>query len=258
MQVLLVEDDIALASFLRKGLEQQGHTVTYAANGEAGVFAAAECQADVIVLDLNLPRLDGVEVLRQMRAGGIQTPVLVLTGRGSVEERIRCLDAGADDFLTKPFSFFELAARCRAMLRRRSAEAETSLVRHGALQVNRLTRTVHLRGTEVVLTAKEFALLDYLLQHRGRPVGRPELLEKVWKMAADSGTNVVDVYVNYLRRKLRTSNADEDLIVTVRGSGYVLTAASNSPTMLLKEPVLPAPFQFSSPALRSVPTAVAA
>ncbi len=240
MQVLLVEDDVALASFLKKGLEQQGHAVTHAANGEAGVGSAAESHADVIVLDLNLPRLDGVEVLRQMRAGGVQTPVLVLTGRGSVEERIRCLDAGADDFLTKPFSFFELAARCRAMLRRRSAEAETSVVRHGALQVDRMARTVQLRDEEVMLTAKEFALLDYLLQHRHRAVSRPELLEKVWKMAPDSGTNVVDVYVNYLRRKLRSEDADEDLIVTVRGSGYALAPASRGPKLLSVNAAVPA------------------
>ena len=256
MQVLLVEDDVALASFLKKGMEQQGHAVTHASNGEAGVAIAAECQTDVIVLDLNLPRLDGLEVLRQMRAGGVQTPVLVLTGRGSVEERIRCLDAGADDFLAKPFSFFEMAARCRAILRRKSAEAETSLVRHGVLQVNRLTRTVFLRETEVILTAKEFALLDYLLQHRNRPIGRPELLEKVWKMSPDSGTNVVDVYVNYLRRKLRTDGTEDDLIVTVRGSGYALAAAGSS-LLPMKEPVASAPFELPKPAMRPYPAVAA-
>ena len=231
MQLLLVEDDAALASFLRRGLEQEGHEVLHAANGEAGVERAAEILADLIVLDLNLPRLDGVEVLRQMRTRGVQAPVLVLTGRGSVEERIRCLDAGADDFLVKPFSFFELTARCRAMLRRRGVETETPVVRHGALQVDRMARTVRLHDTEVLLTAKEFALLDYLLQHRNRAVGRPELLEKVWKMPPDSGTNVVDVYVNYLRRKLRVDETGGDLIVTVRGSGYAL-APAGAPSML--------------------------
>lgn len=231
MQILLVEDDNALASFLKKGMEQQGYAVTHVANGDAGVELAAEMQNDVIVLDLNLPRLDGVEVLRRMRMGGVQTPVLVLTGRGSVEERIRCLDAGADDFLAKPFSFHEMVARCRAILRRKGAEAETSVMRHGVLQVDRLSRTVHLGASEVVLTAKEFALLDYLLQNRNRAVSRPELLEKVWKMAPDSGTNVVDVYVNYLRRKLRTEQSEEDLIVTVRGSGYAL--APLKPTLAI-------------------------
>jgi DNA-binding response OmpR family regulator len=226
MQILLVEDDVALASFLKKGMEQQGYGVTHASNGEAGVEIAAENPSDVIVLDLNLPRLDGVEVLRRMRMGGVQTPVLVLTGRGSVEERIRCLDAGADDFLVKPFSFHEMAARCRAILRRKGAEAEASVIRHGILQVDRLSRTVHVRNVEVLLTAKEFALLDYLLQNKSRAVSRPELLEKVWKMAPDSGTNVVDVYVNYLRRKLRTQDGDGDLIVTVRGSGYSLASAT--------------------------------
>lgn len=228
MRILLVEDDTALATFMKRSLEQQGHAVVHAPNGEAGVANAAECTSDIVVLDLNLPRLDGVEVLRQLRAGGVRTPVLVLTGRGSVEERIHCLDAGADDFLTKPFSLFELSARCRAIARRRSGEAETSLIRHGSLQVNRMERTVYLNDSEVMLTAKEFALLDYLLQHRNRAVGRPELLENVWKMAPDSGTNVVDVYVNYLRRKLRCSETEADLIVTVRGSGYTLRPASSA------------------------------
>lgn len=257
MQVLLVEDDAALASFLKKGMEQQGHAVTHAANGEAGVGCAAECQADVIVLDLNLPRLDGVEVLRQMRAGGVETPVLVLTGRGSVEERIRCLDAGADDFLTKPFSFFELAARCRAIARRRGAEGEVSLVRHGALRVDRLARTVHLHNAEVGLTTKEFALLDYLLQHRNRPVSRPELLENVWKMAPDCGTNVVDVYVNYLRRKLRLNDADADLIVTVRGSGYALAPAAGSSMLPPKNASIPPALNLMTSARQPV-SAVAA
>ena len=242
MQILLVEDDAALASFLKKGMEHQGYRVTHASHGEAGVEIAAEGGNDVIVLDLNLPRLDGVEVLHRMRLGGVQTPVLVLTGRGSVEERIRCLDAGADDFLVKPFSFHEMVARCRAILRRKGAEPETSVVRHGALQVNRLARTVHLRDTEVILTAKEFGLLDYLLQNRNRAVSRPELLEKVWKMAPDSGTNVVDVYVNYLRRKLRTKDGEEDLIVTVRGSGYALAPVAGPARMLSRKDGVAATF----------------
>ncbi|GAA3766333.1 response regulator transcription factor [Terriglobus aquaticus] len=257
MQILLVEDDSALASFLKKGMEQQGHTVMHAANGEAGVEIAAENQNDVIVLDLNLPRLDGVEVLQRMRLGGVQTPVLVLTGRGSVEERIRCLDAGADDFLVKPFSFHEMAARCRAILRRKGVETESSVVRHGALQVDRLTRTVHVHGAEVVLTAKEFALLDYLLQNRKRAVSRPELLEKVWKMAPDSGTNVVDVYVNYLRRKLRTDEGDEDLIVTVRGSGYALAPAAGPLKMVPRKPASDASFPAHMPGTEAFPAVAA-
>lgn len=223
MRLLLIEDDLALAKFLRRGLELEGHSVTHATDGESGAMEAAAQPIDLIVLDLNLPRRDGLTLLRDLRAAAVEVPVIVLTGRGSVEERITCLDAGADDFVVKPFSFHELAARCRALVRRRVATTPAEqTVRHGALQMDRLARVVLLHGVEIGLTAKEFALLDYLMQNRPRAVSRPELLEKVWKMPADSGTNVVDVYINYLRRKLRTEDGLEEIILTVRGSGYAL------------------------------------
>ncbi len=242
MRVLIVEDDAALQLFLRKGLELEGHTVQAVSDGSEAVEAAMLHQPDLVVLDLNLPRRDGIDVLRSIHSES-GASILVLTGRGSVEDRIACLDLGADDYLMKPFSFFELLARCRALARRRVGGA-ASVVRHGDLEVDRVSRVVVRGGVPVDLTSKEFALLDYLLQHRGRAVGRPELLANVWKMSPDAGTNVVDVYVNYLRRKLQTGSDDAELVQTVRGAGYIIApvapgiAAGISPG---KRPVMPAP-----------------
>ena len=226
MRVLLIEDDFALATFLKRGLELEGHTVEHAEHGEEGIERILQRRPELVVLDLNLPKLDGIEVLRRVRTHSSGILVLVLTGRGAVSDRITCLNEGADDFLIKPFSFFELVARCRAILRRSALQQESPVVRCGLLEVDRLARTVRVQGAEIVLTSKEFALLDYLVQNRDRAIGRPELLEKVWRMAPDAGTNVVDVYVNYLRRKLRVDGTGEGLIRTVRGSGYTLAPAS--------------------------------
>lgn len=221
MRVLIVEDDAALQLFLRKGLELEGHTVTLARDGEEALEAVTHSLPDLLVLDLNLPRRDGMDVLRSLHGQLESTSILVLTGRGSVEDRVACLDLGADDYLLKPFSFHELLARCRALGRRRSS-GTTSVVRHGDLLVDRVSRLVSRSDVPVDLTSKEFALLDYLLQHRGRAIGRPELLANVWKMSPDAGTNVVDVYVNYLRRKLQTGSDDVGLVETVRGAGYMI------------------------------------
>lgn len=221
MKVLIVEDDAALQLFLRKGLELEGHTVFLARDGEEAVSAVARHLPDLLVLDLNLPKRDGMDVLREMHGRMDGMSILVLTGRGSVEDRVACLDLGADDYLLKPFSFHELLARCRAIGRRRVVSA-SSLVRHGDLKVDRVSRIVSRGDIPIDLTSKEFALLDYLLQHRGRAVGRPELLANVWKMSPDAGTNVVDVYVNYLRRKLHIGAEDTELVETVRGAGYTI------------------------------------
>ena len=228
MKVLIVEDDAALQLFLRKGLELEGHTVAMARDGDEAVAAVAQHLPDLIVLDLNLPRRDGMDVLRELHGQLEATSILVLTGRGSVEDRVTCLDLGADDYLLKPFSFHELLARCRAIGRRRVGSA-SSVVRHGNLCVDRVSRVVSRGDVPIDLTSKEFALLDYLLQHRGRAVGRPELLANVWKMSPDAGTNVVDVYVNYLRRKLQTDAAEADLVETVRGAGYTIRPQATAP-----------------------------
>lgn len=223
MRVLVVEDDAALGLFLQKGLKLEGHDVVWVGDGEAALEQAEMYRPDLIVLDLSLPRKDGTEVLEEMRGRYDGTAVLVLTGRSMVEERIKCLNLGADDCLLKPFSFHELTARCRALLRRRERFADPML-RHGDVELNRMERRVMRNGRAVELTVKEFALLEYLMQRSGRCCSRAELLREVWQMSPDAGTNVVDVYVNYLRKKLGTAvtgeGSDCSVILTVRGEGY--------------------------------------
>jgi DNA-binding response OmpR family regulator len=224
MQVLIVEDDVALGLFLEKGLKLEGHDVTRVMDGEAALEFVLTQRPDLMVLDLSLPKKDGVEVLEELAGQRGGTAVLVLTGRSMVEERVRCLNLGADDCLLKPFSFHELTARCRALLRRRERYADPTL-RQGDVELNRMERRVMRAGHSVELTAKEFSLLEYLMQRAGRCVGRGELLREVWQMSPDAGTNVVDVYVNYLRKKLGAVTPGENgdghsVIETVRGEGY--------------------------------------
>lgn len=226
MQVLIVEDDAALGLFLEKGLKLEGHEVERVEDGEAALERLQEATPDLLVLDLSLPKRDGVEVLEQMAGRFGNTAVLVLTGRGMVEERVNCLNLGADDFLLKPFSFHELTARCRALLRRRERFADP-VIRHGDVALNRMERKVTRRGRTVDLTAKEFALLEYLMQRRERCCSRAELLTGVWQMTEDAGTNVVDVYVNYLRKKMSSSSEESGghaVIETVRGEGYRMSS----------------------------------
>lgn len=222
MRVLIVEDDASLALFLQKGLKLEGHEVAWVGDGETALVRAEEYQPDLIVLDLSLPRKDGTEVLAEMRGRFDGTAVLVLTGRSQVEERVKCLNLGADDCLLKPFSFHELTARCRALLRRREHYADPVL-RHGDVELNRMDRKVMRGGRAVELTVKEFSLLEFLMLRRGRCCSRSELLREVWQMSPDAGTNVVDVYVNYLRKKLGAVADDGSgyaVIETVRGEGY--------------------------------------
>jgi DNA-binding response OmpR family regulator len=223
LRLLVAEDDRALGVFLTRGLEAEGHQVIVAADGMAAVELFQQEAPDLIVLDLNLPRRDGMEVLRFLRSVGSESPVLVLTARTELEVRVQCLDLGADDCMVKPFALTELRARCRALLRRR--RDTNFLLRHGDLEVNRVERSVSREGQMIVLTNKEFALLEHLLLHRGRVVSRTTLLEKVWNMHAATSTNVVDVYVNYLRRKLSDSGTDTR-IQTVRGEGYAIGFSS--------------------------------
>jgi DNA-binding response OmpR family regulator len=223
MRVLIVEDDVALGLFLQKGLKLEGHDVAWVGDGETGLRHVEDHRPDLVVLDLSLPRKDGTEVLEAMHGRFNETSVLVLTGRSQVEERVKCLNLGADDCLLKPFSFHELTARCRALLRRREHFADPVL-RHGDVELNRMERKVTRNGRTIELTVKEFCLLEFLMQRRGRCCSRAELLREVWQMSPDAGTNVVDVYVNYLRKKLGPAGIDEDtgcaVIETVRGEGY--------------------------------------
>ncbi len=221
MRVLVVEDDKALGAFLRQGLEMEGHQVAWVEDGDAALVSIAEASPELIVLDLSLPRRDGMEVLEELRARQHDSSVLVLTGRNDLNARVQCLDLGADDCLLKPFSYFELLARCRALLRRRRQTADPVL-RHGDLELHRIERRVARAGKAVALTAKEFSLLEYLMLHKGECVSRARLLADVWQMHTETGTNVVDVYINYLRRKLASDTGDASVIETVRGSGYRL------------------------------------
>jgi len=248
MRVLVVEDDRALGPFLRKGLELEGHRVELAADGEAALVSIAEEHPDLVLLDLSLPKRDGMEVLAELRLRNVDAAVLVLSGRSDVEARVQSLDMGADDYLLKPFSFFELTARCRALLRRRLQFADPVL-RHGDLELHRVEHKVTRGGRPIGLTAKEFALLEYLLLHRGECVTRSQLLADVWQMPTETGTNVVDVYVNYLRRKVeagtvRDANLSPNqggLIETVRGSGYRLGGPGRKPVARDPGRLCPAP-----------------
>lgn len=246
MRVLVVEDDCSLGGFLVKGLRLDGHEVEWVEDGQAALDRMADRRPALLVLDLSLPKKDGTEVLEELLGRFDGMAVLVLTGRCDLEVRIRCLNLGADDCMLKPFNLSELRARCRALLRRREQYADPVL-RVGGLELNRIERKVTRDGQIVDLTTKEFALLEFLLQHRGLCCSRSELLREVWQMKADTGTNVVDVYINYLRRKLataygmahgRNSESGEsaagsvagepgsELIETVRGEGYRLAEPS--------------------------------
>jgi len=220
MRVMVAEDDPALSVFLQKGLELEGHRVELAADGVTAVEQIEEDHPDLLVLDLGLPQLDGVDVLRALRDRFPAMSILVLTGRSQLPQKIECLNLGADDYLIKPFSLHELLARCRAVARRRVG-ANTGVLTFEGLRMDRITRTVTHGGDAIDFTAKEFTLLEHLLQNKGRAVSRRELLEEVWRMPPDAGTNVVDVYVNYLRRKLSIVGS-HDLIQTVRGEGYAI------------------------------------
>ena len=225
MKVLVVEDDTALGLFLQKGLMLEGHEVDWVGDGLAALAHVESGRPDLIVLDLSLPLMDGTEVLRQVRAKFRDISVLVLTGRSDVEERVRCLKAGADDCVVKPFSFHELVARCMGILGRKGQHSDPILC-HGDIQMDRINRNVRRNGHEIALTVKEFALLEFLLLRRGESCNRAELLREVWQMSAETPTNIVDVYVNYLRKKLGAAHGPGETcaaaIETVRGTGYRL------------------------------------
>lgn len=224
MRVLVVEDDQALGLFLKKSLKLEGYEVEWVCDGDAALQRTEEFHPDLMVLDLGLPRRDGLEVLAELHPQHPEMSVLVLTGRSSLEDRLACFEKGADDCLLKPFSFQELMARCRAISRRHSGSSAAVLLHHQDLVLNRVERKATRAGRVLDLTVKEFALLEYLLLHRNRAVSRRELLREVWCMSPDAGTNVVDVYINYLRRKLSGPFAVDELslIETVRGEGYRL------------------------------------
>lgn len=220
MRVLIVEDEPRMAALLARGLQRQGYAVDVAANGTDGLWLGVENDYDAVVLDGMLPGLDGFDVCAQLRAEGRWAPVLMLTARDGVTDRIRGLDVGADDYLTKPFAFGELAARLRALVRRGAVERPTVLV-VGDLRLDPAARTVTRAGDPVDLTATELSVLELLMRRPGQVLTRTEILEHVWDFAYDPASNVVDQYIGYLRRKLDRPFGRTD-IETVRGSGYRL------------------------------------
>ena len=224
MHVLLVEDDPAISHFLVKGLGEEGHLVDLVEDGAAALERAGDEDYDVILLDLILPGIDGLDVCRRLRGQGIDTPVLVVTARDTVPDRVRGLDVGADDYLVKPFAFDELLARLRALSRRGRTRQLSAVLRHGPLVVDTVAHAAAVDGRALDLTATEYRLLEFLVRRAGTIVSREQLGEHVWGGDADPFSNVADVYVGYLRRKLAAAGAPP-LIRTVRGLGYMLKVA---------------------------------
>ena len=220
MRVLLVEDEKKVAAFVKRGLEEEGYAVDHAPDGEAGLDMGLDGVHDLIILDINLPKIDGLGVLQELRRRKIATPVLLLTVRAAIEDRVIGLDTGADDYLSKPFAFQELLARVRALLRRR-AETEQPILEAADLKLDPAKRLVFRGEKEIELTAKEFSILEYFLRNQGRVLSRTQITEHVWDYNYDTSTNLIDVYVNYLRKKIDAGH-DPKLIHTVRGVGYVL------------------------------------
>lgn len=221
-KVLLVEDDATTADYIAKGLAEEGFTVDRADNGRDGLFLGTEATHDAIILDRMLPGMDGMAVLAALRAAGIETPVIILSALASADERIKGLTGGSDDYLTKPFAFAELLARLRIILRRGTpAKAAETRLTCGDLEVDLLSRKVRRGKRSIDLQPREFRLLDYLMRHRGEVVTRTMLLEGVWDYHFDPGTNVIDVHISRLRRKI-DEEGEAPLIHTVRGAGYRL------------------------------------
>ena len=221
MRVLVIEDDPEAARFLVKGLKESGHVVDHADNGNDGLFLAQSEKHDVMVIDRMLPGMNGLAIIETLRKGGRKTPVLILSALGEVDERVRGLRAGGDDYLTKPFAFAELLARIEALGRRGDAEAPKTTLVVGDLKMDLLARSVSRDGQEIELQPREFRLLEYLMRHAGHVVTRTMLLENVWDYHFDPQTNVIDVHISRLRQKIDKGFA-RPLLHTVRGAGYSL------------------------------------
>lgn len=219
MQILLVEDEQNVASFIRKGLEEEFYGVDVAEDGTEGLALATGREYDLIILDLMLPGMGGIEVCTRIRGAGLKTPVLMLTALDSVSKKVEGLESGADDYLTKPFAFSELLARIRALLRR--VPDSTNELTLGDLRIDLLARRVYRGDREIVLTQKDFAMLEYLLRNKGRVLSRTQILENVWGYNHDPQTNIIDVHIRFLREKI-DAEFPKKLIHTVRGAGYVL------------------------------------
>jgi two-component system response regulator MprA len=218
--ILVVEDRYEVLDVLQRTLSASGYQVHTASDGEAGLAMALDLEPDLVILDIGLPKQSGLHVAKELRARGFRAPVLMLTARVSVSDRVTGLDAGADDYLPKPFDVDELVARVKALIRRATMRADDAVLRVGDLALDTMSREVTREGRPVPLTQKEYSLLEYLMRHAGHPVTREQIAEHVWKTEFDPSTNIVDVYINYLRKKLDVEGPP--LVHTVRGTGYVL------------------------------------
>ena len=222
MRILIVEDEKKVAGFIKKGLEEETYAVDTAHDGEEGLHLAKEGCYDLVILDLMLPKMDGLEVLSELRGGKKDVPILLLTAKDTVEDRVTGLNKGADDYLTKPFAFSELLARVRVLLRRGKAEVKTEL-QIADLSLNLVSHKVNRGGGEVELTGKEYSLLEYFMRNQGKVLTRTMIAEHVWDYNFDTFTNVIDVYVNHLRKKVDKGHSKK-LLHTLRGVGYIMKA----------------------------------
>ena len=220
MRILVIEDEKKIADFIKRGLKEEGYAVDTARDGEEGYFLAKTNDYDLIVLDIMLPKMDGISLCRKMREEKINAPILMLTAMGAVKDKVIGLDAGADDYLTKPFAFEEFLARIRALLRKKDLP-ETAKLLIEDLELDLVTHKVTRANKEIPLTGKEYALLEYLMRNIGTVVTRTMISEHVWDINFDTFTNVIDVYINYLRKKIDEGNKKK-LIHTLRGRGYIL------------------------------------
>ncbi|MCM8761421.1 MAG: response regulator transcription factor [Candidatus Omnitrophica bacterium] len=220
MRILVIEDEKKIADFIKRGLKEEGYAVDVAYDGEQGLFLANTNDYDLIVLDLMLPKVDGITVCRTLKGKKVSSPVIMLTAKSTIQDKVTGLDSGADDYLTKPFAFEELLARVRAILRKKNGHAPTKL-EAGGLVMDLLAHKVTRDGKTIELTAKEYSLLEYLLRNKNTIVTRTMISEHVWDIDFDTFTNVIDVYINYLRNKIDSGHAKK-LIQTVRGRGYIL------------------------------------
>jgi DNA-binding response OmpR family regulator len=228
MRILVVEDERKVASFIKRGLEEEKYIVETAADGEEGLALATAAAFDAIVLDVMLPKLDGFGVLKAIRDKGLATPVLMLTARGNTEDRVQGLDLGADDYLAKPFHFEELAARLRSILRRSSTEKTTKL-QVGDLALDLVTHFAYLEGKEIELTTKEYALLEYLMRNKERILSRSMIMQAVWKHNFDPESNIIDVYIKRIRQKIDRPGHPQ-MVQSIRGVGYRMREPSPDAT----------------------------
>lgn len=220
MHILVVEDEQKVAAFIQRGLEEEGFAVDLAGDGEEGVLKAQRQVYDLILMDVMLPKKDGLTAIGELRQKQITTPILCLTARDTVEDKVTGLDTGADDYLAKPFAFVELVARCRALLRRGSKDRGAEIF-FADLRLDPVSHKVWRAGDEIDLTSKEYALMEYLMRHPNQTLTRAMIAENVWDYTFDSFTNIIDVYVNYLRNKIDRPYPQK-LIHTIRGQGYML------------------------------------